>query len=204
MIKKVGEERARTEKSGRPWVELLKGKLYHFDLGREDLPLQVQDRAGRPVRRARAGYKRIEAALAKMGVGFADGKQTVPAFRPGMSFKFETAAAEDLARLVEPARILFESEAEFSPTRKSSASRCTRSCPIRPKGKIYVAREGREVVGMPAAHQHRRGCKAALFEILAVAPEHRQRGIAAMLLKHVIEQARAEGVLRDAAEPHTK
>ena len=40
------------------------------------------------------------------------------------------------------------------------------------------------------------GGKAALFEDLITAPEHRKRGIGAALLKHVIEQARAEGVLR--------
>ena len=67
------------------------------------------------------------------------------------------------------------------------------------KGKIYVAREGREVVAMCSllyTISTAEGGKAALFEDLVVAPEQRKRGIAAMLLKHVIEQARAEGVLR--------
>ena len=40
------------------------------------------------------------------------------------------------------------------------------------------------------------GGKAALFEDLVTAPEHRKRGIGEALLKHVVAQARAEGVLR--------
>jgi len=40
------------------------------------------------------------------------------------------------------------------------------------------------------------GGKAAIFEDLVVAPEQRKRGIGAALLRHVVEQARAEGVLR--------
>ena len=40
------------------------------------------------------------------------------------------------------------------------------------------------------------GGKAAWFEDLVVAPEHRQRGIGEALLKHVVAEARKEGVLR--------
>ena len=54
-----------------------------------------------------------------------------------------------------------------------------------------AARGGHAEDGEPAE-----GGKAALFEDLVVAPEHRKRGIAASLLKHVIAHARADGVLR--------
>ena len=116
-----------------------------------------------------------------------------------MSFKFETAVQKDLPRLVELLGILFESEAEFSADAEKQrvALHAILSDPA--KGKIYVAREGREVVAMCSllyTISTAEGGKAALFEDLVVAPEHRKRGIAAMLLKHVIEQARAEGVLR--------
>jgi ribosomal protein S18 acetylase RimI-like enzyme len=60
-------------------------------------------------------------------------------------------------------------------------------------------REGRELVAMCTllyTISTAEGGKAALFEDLVVAPEHRKRGIGASLLKHVIAQARAEGVLR--------
>jgi GNAT superfamily N-acetyltransferase len=40
------------------------------------------------------------------------------------------------------------------------------------------------------------GGKAALFEDLVVRSDYRKQGIGARLLEYVIEQARAEGVLR--------
>jgi len=113
--------------------------------------------------------------------------------------RFDVARSADLPRLVELLGILFESEAEFSADaeKQRSALQAILSDPA--KGKIYVAREGREVVAMASllyTISTAEGGKAALFEDLVVAPEHRKRGIGAALLKHVIEQARAEGVLR--------
>ena len=113
--------------------------------------------------------------------------------------RFDVARSADLPRLVELLGILFESEAEFSADaeKQRSALQAILSDPA--KGKIYVAREGREVVAMASllyTISTAEGGKAALFEDLITAPEHRKRGIGAALLKHVIEQARAEGVLR--------
>jgi ribosomal protein S18 acetylase RimI-like enzyme len=113
--------------------------------------------------------------------------------------KFELAKASDLPRLVELLGILFESEAEFSADaeRQRSALQAILADPA--KGKIFVAREGREVIAMASllyTISTAEGGKAALFEDLVTAPEHRKRGIGAALLKHIIEQARAEGVLR--------
>lgn len=113
--------------------------------------------------------------------------------------KFEQAKSSDLPRLVELLGILFESEAEFSanPEKQRSALEAILADPA--KGKIFVAREGRQVVAMASllyTISTAEGGKAALFEDLVTAPEHRKRGIGAALLKHVIEQARAEGVLR--------
>ena len=116
-----------------------------------------------------------------------------------MSLKFETAAHKDLPRLVELLGILFESEAEFSANaeKQRAALHAILSDPA--KGKIYVARDGREVVAMCSllyTISTAEGGRAALFEDLVVAPDHRKRGIGAALLKYVIEQARADGVLR--------
>jgi ribosomal protein S18 acetylase RimI-like enzyme len=116
-----------------------------------------------------------------------------------MSLKFETATQKDLPRLVELLGILFESEAEFSADagKQSNALQALLSDPV--KGRIFVARDGREVVAMASllyTISTAEGGKAALFEDLVVAPDHRKRGIGEALLKHVIAHARAEGVLR--------
>ena len=114
-------------------------------------------------------------------------------------FKFEAATQKDLPRLVELLGILFASEAEFSPDSEKQRSALQAILADPGRGKVFVAREGREVVAMCSllyVVSTAEGGKAALFEDLVVAPEHRKRGIAALLLKHVIDQARAEGVLR--------
>jgi ribosomal protein S18 acetylase RimI-like enzyme len=111
----------------------------------------------------------------------------------------EVAKSADLPRLVELLGILFESEAEFSADsgKQRAALQAILSDPA--KGRIFVARDGREVIAMASllyTISTAEGGKAALFEDLVVAPEHRKRGIGEALLKHVIAQARAEGVLR--------
>jgi ribosomal protein S18 acetylase RimI-like enzyme len=116
-----------------------------------------------------------------------------------MTLKFETAVQKDLPRLVALLGILFESEAEFSadPEKQRTALQAILADPV--KGKIFVVREGREVIAMCSllyTISTAEGGKAALFEDLVVAPEHRKRGIGASLLKHVIAEARTEGVLR--------
>ena len=113
--------------------------------------------------------------------------------------KFDLAKASDLPRLVELLGILFESEAEFSVDAEKQRTALQAILADPAKGKIFVAREGREVIAMASllyTISTAEGGKAALFEDLVTAPEHRKRGIGAALLKHVIEQARAEDVLR--------
>jgi GNAT superfamily N-acetyltransferase len=113
--------------------------------------------------------------------------------------RFDLARPADLPRLVELLGILFESEAEFSPDAEKQRNALQAILADPAKGKIYVAREGRQVLAMASllyTISTAEGGKAALFEDLVTAPEHRKRGIGAALLKHVIEQARAEGVLR--------
>ncbi len=113
--------------------------------------------------------------------------------------RFDLAKAADLARLVELLGILFASEAEFSADAEKQRAALQAILADPAKGRIFVAREGREIVAMCSllyTVSTAEGGKAALFEDLVVAPEQRKRGIGAALLKHVVEQARAEGVLR--------
>jgi ribosomal protein S18 acetylase RimI-like enzyme len=113
--------------------------------------------------------------------------------------RFEQAKASDLPRLVELLGILFESEAEFSVDAEKQRAALQAILADPAKGKIFVAREGREVIAMASllyTISTAEGGKAALFEDLVVAPEQRKRGIGEALLKHVVAEARAEGVLR--------
>ena len=113
--------------------------------------------------------------------------------------KLETAKSADLPRLVELLGMLFESEAEFAanPEKQRAALQAILADPK--KGTVFVARDGRQVVAMASllyTVSTAEGGKAALFEDLVVAPEHRKRGIGQALLKHVVAEARKEGVLR--------
>ena len=113
--------------------------------------------------------------------------------------RFEAAKSADLPRLVELLGMLFESEAEFAanPEKQRAGLQAILADPM--KGTIFVARDGRQVVAMASllyTVSTAEGGKAALFEDLVVAPEHRKRGIGQALLKHVVAEARKEGVLR--------
>jgi ribosomal protein S18 acetylase RimI-like enzyme len=115
------------------------------------------------------------------------------------TLKFEIATQKDLPRLVELLGILFAAEAEFSPDAEKQRVALQGLLADAAKGRVFVAREGRNVVAMCSllyTISTAEGGKAALFEDLVVAPEHRKRGIAGALLKHVIAHARADGVLR--------
>jgi ribosomal protein S18 acetylase RimI-like enzyme len=113
--------------------------------------------------------------------------------------RFDVAKASDLPRLVELLGILFESEAEFSPDAEKQRAALQAILADPAKGRIFVAREGRQVVAMASllyTVSTAEGGKAALFEDLVTAPEYRKRGIGEALLKHVVNEARNEGVLR--------
>jgi small-conductance mechanosensitive channel len=77
MIKKVGEELMADAEIGHLLLEPLKGKLYRIDPGVKIFRCKFRTAPGNQFDVRAQAYKRIEAALAKMGVGFADGNQTV-------------------------------------------------------------------------------------------------------------------------------
>ena len=77
MLKKVGEEMAADPEVGHLLIEPLKGKLYRVDPGVKIFRCKFRTAPGNQFDVRAQAYRRIEAALGKMGVGFADGKQTV-------------------------------------------------------------------------------------------------------------------------------
>jgi small-conductance mechanosensitive channel len=74
LIKKVGEEMMVDPEVGRLMMEPLKGKLYRVDPGVKIFRCKFRTAPGRQFDVRAQAYKRIEAALNRMGVGFADGK----------------------------------------------------------------------------------------------------------------------------------
>jgi GNAT superfamily N-acetyltransferase len=116
-----------------------------------------------------------------------------------MELDFGTATSKDLPQLVELLGVLFEQEAEFQPD-PGKQKRALEALLANPTlGKLFVAREGKRVLAMASllyTISTAEGGKAAWFEDLVVHPEERKRGIGEALLKHVVAQARAEGILR--------
>ena len=110
-----------------------------------------------------------------------------------------SAARSDLPRLVELLGLLFSQEREFTPDPEKQREALEAILADRSRGRIFVAREGSEVVGMASllyTISTAEGGKAALFEDLIIDPKHRRKGIGSKLVNYVIQQARAEGVLR--------
>ena len=116
-----------------------------------------------------------------------------------MTIEFGTATAKDLPQLVDLLGHLFEQEAEFQvdPAKQKRALEAILANPA--IGRLFVARENRRPVAMASllyTISTAEGGKAAWFEDLVVHPDERKRGIGEALLKHVIEEARAEGITR--------
>ena len=116
-----------------------------------------------------------------------------------MALKFESAVAKDLAQMVELLGQLFEQEAEFSPDAAKQETALKMIFADAKLGRLFVAKDGPKVVAMASmlyTVSTAEGGRAALFEDLVVRPDYRKQGIGARLLEYVIEQARAEGILR--------
>lgn len=113
--------------------------------------------------------------------------------------EYSPAKSADLAQMVDLLGLLFAQEAEFNPdaSKQKTALEMILAAPA--IGKLYVARERRQVVAMASllfTVSTAEGGRAAWFEDLVVHPDFRKQGIGAKLLEYVIGQARGEGVLR--------
>jgi moderate conductance mechanosensitive channel len=74
LIKKVGEDMKADPQLGPLMLEPLKGKLYRVDPGVKIFRCKFQTPPGKQFDVRASAYKRIEAALKALGVGFADGR----------------------------------------------------------------------------------------------------------------------------------
>ena len=116
-----------------------------------------------------------------------------------MAIEFGTASGKELPQLVELLGHLFEQEAEFTPNAAKQEAALKLIFADPKVGTIYIAREGKRIVAMASllyTVSTAEGGKAAWFEDLVVHPDERKRGIGESLLKHVVQQARAGGILR--------
>ena len=77
MIKKIGEDMKNDPELGAFLLEPLKGKLYRVDPGVKIFRCKFRSPPGKQFDLRASALKRIEAALKKLGLGFADGRQTV-------------------------------------------------------------------------------------------------------------------------------
>jgi len=77
MIKNIGEEMKDDPVLGPHMMEPLKGKLYRVDPGVKIFRCKFRSPPGKQFDIRASALKRIEAALKKMGLQFADGRQTV-------------------------------------------------------------------------------------------------------------------------------
>ena len=116
-----------------------------------------------------------------------------------MAIDYASATPKDLQQMVDLLGMLFEQEAEFRPDaeKQKQAIEAILANPV--IGRLYVAREARRVLAMASllyTVSTAEGGKAAWFEDLVVHPDERNRGIGEALLKHVVAQARADGVRR--------
>lgn len=116
-----------------------------------------------------------------------------------MTIRYAPAAEKDLAQMVGLLGELFAQEAEFSPDADKQASALRMIFDDPKAGRLFVAKDGAKVVAMASllfTISTAEGGRAAFFEDLVVHADYRNRGIGAGLLQYVIDQARAEGVLR--------
>lgn len=116
-----------------------------------------------------------------------------------MSVEFGAATREDLPQLVALLGILFSQEAELVPDDTKQSRALAKILADESVGRIHVARELGTIVAMASvlySISTAEGGLAASFEDFVVLPGHRGKGIGQALLRHVIAEARREGVLR--------
>jgi len=116
-----------------------------------------------------------------------------------VSLEFGVATRAELPQLVALLGVLFSQEAEFVPDDAKQTRALGKILADESVERIHVARDGAKVVAMASllySISTAEGGLAASFEDFVVLPGHRGKGIGQALLRHVIAEARREGVLR--------
>ena len=116
-----------------------------------------------------------------------------------MSLEFGLATRADLPQLVALLGVLFSQEAEFVPDDTKQTRALEKILSDDSVGEIHVARDGAKVVAMASllySISTAEGGLAASFEDLVVLPGYRGKGVGGALLRHVIAEAKKQGVLR--------
>jgi len=109
------------------------------------------------------------------------------------------ACLEDLPQLTELLGLLLAQEIDFAPDPEKQFRALREILSDASIGRIYVVREGANVVAMANllyTVSTAEGGKAAWLEDVIVRPDRRGRGLGRMLLEHLAARAQSEGVLR--------
>lgn len=116
-----------------------------------------------------------------------------------MTASFDIARADDLPQLVELLGVLFTQEHELEPDAAKQQRGLQMIVGNPAIGSIYVAREGRRVLGSVSILRTistAEGGPAGMLEDFVVRPECRGKGVGARLLAYAIGCAKADGLLR--------
>lgn len=111
----------------------------------------------------------------------------------------QQATADDIPQMAQLLGVLFAAEADFRPdvAKQIRGLRLIVDNPAR--GCIFVAREGRDVVGMVSllfSVSTAEGAEVCWLEDMVVRPDRRRAGLGSRLLEHAVAQARAQGLTR--------
>ena len=109
------------------------------------------------------------------------------------------AGQADIPRLVDLLGELFSLEHDFTPDAEKQQRGLRLILDHPERGRIFVARQGDEVIGMVNALftiSTAEGGPVILLEDLIIAAPHRGRGIGGLLVRHVLCWAQCKGFLR--------
>jgi GNAT superfamily N-acetyltransferase len=113
--------------------------------------------------------------------------------------QIDFAATADIDAMADLLHELFTLESDFKPERAKQVSALRWILDHPPHGRLFVARDGDQVVGMANALisiSTAEGGPVLILEDVVLAASHRRSGHGRRLVEHVLNWARAEGLSR--------